>query len=75
MIDKNALLFSLTANKQLTEDVAKILGIKVSPATVSHFADGEILCESIESVREKNCYITLPALRRKLYRSGLLPGV
>ena len=57
MIDKNALLFSLTANKQLTEDVAKILGIKVSPATVSHFADGEILCEPIESVREKNCYI------------------
>lgn len=57
MIDKNALLFSLTANKQLTEDVTKILGIKVSPATVSHFADGEILCEPIESVREKNCYI------------------
>lgn len=57
MIDKNALLFSLTANKQLTEDVAKILGIEVSPATVSHFADGEILCEPIESVREKNCYI------------------
>lgn len=57
MIDKNALLFSLTANKQLTEDVAKILGIKVSSATVSHFADGEILCEPIESVREKNCYI------------------
>lgn len=57
MIDKNALLFSLTANKQLTEDVAKILGIKVSSANVSHFADGEILCEPIESVREKNCYI------------------
>lgn len=57
MIDKNALLFSLTANKQLTEDVAKILGIKVSSATVSHFADDEILCEPIESVREKNCYI------------------
>lgn len=57
MIDKSALIFSLTANKQLTEDVAKILGVKVSSVSVSHFADGEILCEPNESVREKNCYI------------------
>lgn len=53
----NALLFSLTANKQLTQDIADILHIKVSDVNVFHFADGEILCEPIYSVREKNCYI------------------
>ena len=53
----NALLFSLTANKQLTQDIADILHIKVSDVNVFHFADGEILCEPIDSVREKNCYI------------------
>ena len=51
MLD-NALIFSLTANKQLTADVARILGVEVAPVS-----DGEILCEPIESVREKNCYI------------------
>ena len=56
MLD-NALVFSLTANKQLTADVARLLGVEVAPVSVSHFADGEILCEPIESVREKNCYI------------------
>lgn len=57
MIGKDALIFSLTANTQLTKDVAKLLGLEVSPVSVSHFADGEIMCEPINSVREKNCYI------------------
>lgn len=57
MIGNNALIFSLTANTQLAEDVAHILGLEVSPVSVSHFADGEIMCEPINSVREKNCYI------------------
>lgn len=57
MIGNNALIFSLTANKQLAQDVASILGREVSPVTVSHFADGEIMCEPGCSVREKNCYI------------------
>lgn len=57
MIKNTACLFSLTANKQLTKDIADILGIEVSEALVSHFADGETLCEPVESVREKNCYI------------------
>lgn len=56
MLD-NAIIFSLTANKELTKDVAKILNIPVSPVAVNHFADGEIICEPIESVRDKNVYI------------------
>ena len=54
---ENALIFSLTANKELTESVAKLLNLPVSPATVNHFADGEIICEPGISVRNKNCYI------------------
>ena len=56
MIGNNALIFSLTANVQLAQDVANLLGTTVSPVSVSHFADGEIICEPINSVREKNCY-------------------
>lgn len=57
MVKDTAQLFSLTANKKLAKDIAKILGLDVSPVLVSHFADGETLCEPVESVRDKNCYI------------------
>ena len=57
MIGNNALIFSLTANVQLAKDVANLLGVEVSPVSVSHFADGEIICEPLNSVREKNCYV------------------
>lgn len=57
MLDQTACIFSLTANKKLAEDIAYLLGVEVSPTQVSHFADGETLCEPVNSVRQKNCYI------------------
>ena len=57
MIDKTACIFSLTANEKLAKDIANILGCEVSPTTISHFADGETLCEPVNSVRQKNCYV------------------
>ncbi len=54
---EHSILFSLTANKELTKDVAKILGIDIAEVNVNHFADGEIICEPKSSVRDKNCYI------------------
>lgn len=58
MEKRTAHIFSLTANKQLAQDIVDILGLeKVTPVNVFHFADGEILCESLESVRDRNCYI------------------
>lgn len=56
-IEKTACLFALSANQQLANDVAKQLDLKISPSSVAHFADGETLCEPIESVRGKNCYV------------------
>lgn len=54
---EHSILFSLTANEELTKSVAKILGIDIAEVTVNHFADGEIICEPKSSVRDKNCYI------------------
>lgn len=54
---EDTMLYSLTANKELTESVAKILNIPVSEVAVNHFSDGEIICEPQCSVREKNVYI------------------
>lgn len=54
---EHSVLFSLTANKELTQSVAKILNINVTDVVVNHFADGEIICEPTCSVRDKNCYI------------------
>lgn len=56
MLD-NAMLFSLTANQELTQEVASLLNLPVSPVSINHFADGEIICEPFESVRDKNVYI------------------
>lgn len=58
MIDNNkTVIYSLSSSKKLAQDVAKILGVEVSPCLVNHFADGEILCEPVETVREKDVYI------------------
>ncbi len=56
MLD-NAVIYSLTANKELTEEIATNLGMKVSECSVSHFADGEIICEPLDTVRDKDVYV------------------
>ncbi len=56
MLD-HTVIYSLTANLELTEEIANILGINVSKCIVSHFADGEILCEPLDTVRDKDVYI------------------
>lgn len=57
MKNNKTMLFSLNANKELTEEIAKELGLPVSPVHITKFANGEILCEPIESVRECNVYV------------------
>ena len=46
---ENAIIFSLTANKELTQEVANILKMPVAPVAVSHVADGEINVYIIQS--------------------------
>lgn len=50
-------LVSLTANKEMAEAIAKMIGVEVLPTEVSHFADGEILFTGKKSFRGDNVYI------------------
>jgi ribose-phosphate pyrophosphokinase len=54
---RKAMLFSLSANKELTEEISKYLDLPVSKVNVTKFANGEILCEPVDTVREKNVFI------------------
>ena len=56
MLDRLKLV-SLTANEELTKQIAEYLGVEVSPSVVTHFADGEILFEGKQSFRGSNVYI------------------
>ena len=56
MLDKTV-IYSLTANKELAKEVADILKLPLNEAKVAHFADGEILCEPTETVRDKDVFI------------------
>ncbi len=55
--NRKAMLFSLSANKELTEEISKYLDLPVSKVNITKFANGEILCEPVDTVREKNVFI------------------
>ena len=56
-MDNNTKIIALSANKDLAEKIADIIGIDVMPSTVVHFSDGEIMFEGKESFRGCNVYI------------------
>lgn len=56
MLD-NTLIFSLSANKNLANQVAKELGTVVSEVSLRRFPSGEIIAEPIETVRDKDIFI------------------
>ena len=50
-------IVSLTANKELAAEIAKLIGVEVMPSEITHFADGEILFTGKKSFRGDNVYI------------------
>lgn len=54
---KNAVIYSLSANKELAKEIADNLNLPLNEAKVTHFADGEIICEPTDTVREKDVFI------------------
>ena len=50
-------VFSLTANKELVEEICGYLDIEPGKIDIKHFADGETLVQLGESVRGKKVYI------------------
>ena len=53
----NVVVFSLNSSKELTEKICKKLKIQEGKIEIKHFADGEILVELLETVRDKRVYI------------------
>jgi len=54
------MLFSGTANEELSNEVAKYLEMPLSPISINRFSDGEISVQIAESVRGKDVYIIQP---------------
>jgi ribose-phosphate pyrophosphokinase len=54
-------LFSGTSHEKLAKDIAKKLGVKVSPMEIYKFACGEIYARSLETVRGCNVFIVQTA--------------
>ncbi|MCQ3035872.1 MAG: ribose-phosphate pyrophosphokinase [Bacilli bacterium] len=50
-------LVSLTANEDMTKQIAEELGVEILPSKVTHFADGEMIFEGGKSFRGDNVYI------------------
>ncbi len=53
-------IFSGTANPELSEEIAKYLGMPLSKASINRFSDGEINIQIAESVRGKDVFIIQP---------------
>ena len=52
-----AVVFSLTSSEKVTDEVCEKLKIEKGISEVKHFADGEIMARSVNTVRGKDCYI------------------
>ncbi len=61
MISKpNLDIFTGTANPELANEVAKVLGMNISSADIGYFSDGEIKVEIQENVRGHDTFIIQP---------------
>ena len=68
MLD-NAVLFSLSANQDLAEAVAKILGVTLGERIIKKFPSGETIVEPVDTVRGKDVFIiqsTCPPVNENL---------
>ncbi len=54
------MIFSGTANPELSEEIAKYLDVPLSKAQINRFSDGEINIQISESVRGKDVFIVQP---------------
>jgi ribose-phosphate pyrophosphokinase len=54
---ENAVVFALTANNEMANEIVGHLGLKLGNCVVRHFADGEIMINTLDSVRGKKVYI------------------
>lgn len=60
LLGKKIKLFTLSANKELAEEIASSIGLTLSECDVLHFADGEINVEISETVRGHHIFVIQP---------------
>jgi ribose-phosphate pyrophosphokinase len=63
-------IFALSSSKELAQAVANNLNEQLGQVEITHFADGEIMVRSLESVRDANVYIiqsTCPPVTEHLF--------
>jgi ribose-phosphate pyrophosphokinase len=58
--DKRFKLFSGTANRTLTEEVAAYIGVKVGETRLQRFSDGEVYFQLLENVRGVDVFVIQP---------------
>jgi len=58
--DKRFKLFSGTANRPLTEEIARHIGVLVGEAKLQRFADGEVYFQLLENVRGVDVFVVQP---------------
>ena len=56
-MNKNTIIFALSANVEMAKTIAEDLNIPLGESEVVHFADGEIIVENMTTVRGKSVYI------------------
>lgn len=56
-LDPNLKVFSLNSNKELAEEIAKVIGVELGKCSVKRFSDGEIQINIEESIRGCDVFI------------------
>ena len=64
---EKTIIFHLSANKKLANEVAKILNAPVGEVEIEHFLDGEIMARNMTNVRGKNAISLLKIILWKYY--------
>lgn len=57
MTNKDTVVFALSSNIELADEICEHLNVTRGKIDVKHFADGEMLIEPLQSVRGKHVYI------------------
>jgi len=58
--DKRFKLFSGTANRLLSDEIARHIGVQVGEAKIQRFADGEVAFQLLENVRGVDVFVVQP---------------
>lgn len=56
-LDPNLKVFTLNSNKELAEEIAKVIGVELGKCSVTRFSDGEIQINIEESIRGCDVFI------------------